>query len=84
MAVEWRPVVANGLLSDPTYVCMLCAVQHFDTDGDGYITKEELHEALSRDTDNAAQLRKDIQQVLQEADSNHDDRIDYTVSSGSA
>lgn len=63
---------------------MLCAVQHFDTDGDGYITKEELARALSPDTDSAAELRKDIQQVLHEADRNHDDRIDYTVSSASA
>lgn len=59
------------------------SVQQFDTNGDGYISQEELTQALASDIADTAQLRDAVREALQDADRNNDGRIDYTVSCSS-
>lgn len=68
--------------ASPSFALSKCFTQHYDTDGDGFITREELTQALAADTADSAQLNKDVLQALQEADRNKDGRIDYTVRGG--
>jgi Ca2+-binding EF-hand superfamily protein len=60
-------------------VVLVLVLQHVDTDGDGYISQEELTRALSGDIDDAKQLTDAVREALQDADRNNDGRIDYTV-----
>jgi Ca2+-binding EF-hand superfamily protein len=61
-------------------VLIVLVLQHVDTDGDGYISQEELTRALSGDIDDAKQLSDAVREALQDADKNKDGRIDYMVS----
>uniref|UniRef100_A0A0D9XNT8 Uncharacterized protein n=1 Tax=Leersia perrieri TaxID=77586 RepID=A0A0D9XNT8_9ORYZ len=51
------------------------AFQYFDKDNSGYITKEELEQALK---EQGLYDAKEIKDVITEADSNNDGRIDYS------
>ncbi|XP_006664312.3 calcium-dependent protein kinase 25 [Oryza brachyantha] len=51
------------------------AFQYFDKDNSGYITKEELEQALK---EQGLYDAKEIKEVISEADSNNDGRIDYS------
>ncbi|KAF0890226.1 hypothetical protein E2562_039499 [Oryza meyeriana var. granulata] len=51
------------------------AFQYFDKDSSGYITKEELEQALK---EQGLYDAKEIKDVITEADSNNDGRIDYS------
>lgn len=55
------------------------ASQHMDLDGDGYITEEELQQALATDIPDAQQLQDAVREALQDADKDNDGRIDYMV-----
>ncbi|KAJ4807317.1 hypothetical protein LUZ62_019883 [Rhynchospora pubera] len=51
------------------------AFQFFDKDNSGYITKEELEQALK---EKGLHNGQEIKEIISEADSNKDGRIDYT------
>ncbi|XP_062182617.1 calcium-dependent protein kinase 25-like [Phragmites australis] len=51
------------------------AFQYFDKDNSGYITKEELEQALK---DQGLYDAKEIKEIISEADSDNDGRIDYS------
>ncbi|KAJ3684363.1 hypothetical protein LUZ61_013527 [Rhynchospora tenuis] len=51
------------------------AFQYFDKDNSGYITKEELEQALK---EKGLHNGQEIKEIISEADSNKDGRIDYT------
>jgi Ca2+-binding EF-hand superfamily protein len=57
----------------------VCLLQEFDTNGDGYISQEELSQALASDIADSTQLKDAVREALADADRNHDGRIDYTV-----
>ena len=46
--------------------------KQFDKDGNGYITKDELKQALG-DT----MTSKDIEELMKRADTNHDGKVNY-------
>jgi hypothetical protein len=50
-----------------------------DLDGDGYITQEELKQALATDIPDAQQLQDAVREALRDADKDNDGRIDYMV-----
>ncbi|PKA48150.1 Calcium-dependent protein kinase 17 [Apostasia shenzhenica] len=53
---------------------LFAAFQYFDKDNSGYITKEELEQALR---DKGFYELKDIKEIISEADADNDGRIDY-------
>lgn len=56
--------------------------QHVDTDGDGFISRQELTAALAADIEDTHKLQSAVLEALQDADTNGDGLIDYTVSMG--
>ena len=52
---------------------LMKAFEHFDTDNSGYITKDELVEALKE----YGSADENIEQILAEVDKDNDGRIDY-------
>lgn len=61
------------------YTSSCLVLQHMDLDGDGYITQEELQEALAGDIPDAQQLQDAVREALRDADKDNDGRIDYMV-----
>lgn len=56
-------------------------LQQYDKNGDGFITVDELREALAAHYPHAggdAKLDRDVRDVLRRADQDQDGRIDYT------
>lgn len=61
-------------------ICCICLLlQEFDTNCDGYISQEELSQALASDIADSTQLQDAVREALADADRNKDGRIDYTV-----
>ena len=46
----------------------VCLMQHFDTDNSGYLTRDELADALRSSALDESQLQGDVDKVLQECD----------------
>jgi calcium-dependent protein kinase len=53
---------------------LYAAFQHFDTDRSGYITIDELEQAMMK---NNMGERDTIKDIIREVDTDHDGRIDY-------
>eukprot|EP00803_Ostreobium_quekettii_P007401 evm.model.scf_390.4 EVM.evm.TU.scf_390.4 scf_390:79168-83187(+) len=51
---------------------LMAAFEHFDVEGTGYLTREELLEALGESGDEDT-----VSEILSEVDTDHDGRIDY-------
>jgi hypothetical protein len=54
----------------------LYTLQHFDKDGSGFITADELQEALKSHGD-SGQVSSHIKEILQDVDRDNDGRINY-------
>ncbi|XP_033727376.1 neo-calmodulin-like [Pecten maximus] len=63
-------------LPDETDQDMLAAFQVLDADGDGYITKDELTDFMSRFGEKKTE--EEIQEIIKESDTNKDGRISYS------